>query len=81
MEEQNQRFKEYYETLTQNALKGETYLIKLKDDPNIYVGIPMLRSNLSREDDESFMLEIFEPVEKKGVVNRLISDIELLKPR
>ncbi len=76
-----QQFKEYYEVLSQNALKGDTYLLKFKDDPNIYVGIPVLRANLSSEDDDAFTLNVLEPVEKKGVYQKSVYDLELLKPR
>ncbi len=81
MQKNDSKFKDYYEILSRNSLRGETYLIKLKNDPNVYVGIPVLRSNLSSENDDSFTLNVLQPSEKKGMYQKSISDIELLKPR
>ncbi len=81
MAEQDSKIKEYYETLSQNALRGDTYLIKFRDDNIVYEGIPMLRSNLSSEDDETLTLDVLKPEDKKGVIHRSIRDIELLKER
>ncbi|MEJ2634544.1 MAG: hypothetical protein P8184_04555 [Calditrichia bacterium] len=81
MAEQDSKIKEYYETLSQNALRGDTYLIKFRDDNIVYEGIPMLRSSLSSEDDETLTLDVLKPEDKKGIIHRSIRDIELLKER
>lgn len=72
---------EYARILAQNAYKGDTFVVKLKDDPTYYVGIPMVRSSLSRDQDETFTLKILEPREKSGMIERSIRDLELLQKK
>lgn len=79
MENQNQRIQEYYEILSRNALKGETYAIKFRNEPVVYVGIPVLRANLSTENDTTFSLKVVSPKEKQGVYHKSIEDIEFLR--
>jgi hypothetical protein len=74
-----QNIKNYYEELSQNAFKGEAYVIKFKKDQTIYRGIPIHRANLSTGEDDVFTLDILEPHDKKGVAEKLISDIEYME--
>jgi hypothetical protein len=73
--------KKYFEILTQNAQIGESYFIKLRHDPNIYLGIPIIHSNFNSDDDNNFTLKVLEPKEKEGIFERTISDIEFLEKR
>ena len=79
MSDATQNTKNYLEELSQNAFKGDAYIIKLKKDPTIYRGIPIHRANLSTGDEEVFTLNILEPHDKKGVAEKLISDIEYME--
>ncbi|MFZ0389351.1 MAG: hypothetical protein WAN36_02745 [Calditrichia bacterium] len=81
MGKQSDKTKEYYTILTQNALKGETYLIKFRNESIIYSGIPVLRSNLNTENEDNFSFRVTEPREKAGVYTKSIKDIELLEKR
>jgi hypothetical protein len=64
----------FYEVIAHNTQKGDTFALRFKDDPIRYVGIPVLDSSAS-EDDE-FNFKIFEPEENKGLVKRSIEEIE-----
>jgi hypothetical protein len=75
----DQNIKNFFEELSQNAFKGEAYIIKFKKDPTIYRGIPIHRANLSTGEEDVFTLNILEPHEKKGVAEKLISDIEYME--
>jgi len=75
----DQNIKSFFEELSQNAFKGEAYIIKFKKDPTIYRGIPIHRANLSTGEEDVFTLNILEPHEKKGIAEKLISDIEYMK--
>ena len=72
-------YQKYYEILVQNAQKGESYLIRLKDDPTVYLAIPLLRGNYDTEDDSTFIMNILRPEKYKGVYKEPIEDIEMLK--
>lgn len=39
-----QTTKGFYETLALNVQKGDTLVIRFKNDPTVYVGVPMLRT-------------------------------------
>ena len=75
----DQNIKNFFEELSQNAFKGEAYIIKFKKDPTIYRGIPIHRANLSTGEEDVFTMNILEPHEKKGVAEKLISDIEYME--
>ena len=75
----DQNIKNFFEELSQNAFKGEAYIIKFKKDPTIYRGIPIHRANLSTGEEDVFTLNILEPHEKKGVAEKLIGDIEYME--
>jgi hypothetical protein len=79
MSDTTQNIKNYFEELSQNAFKGEAFIIKFKKDPTIYRGIPIHRANLSTGEDDVFTLNILEPNDKKGVAEKLISDIEYME--
>jgi hypothetical protein len=70
----------YYEIITMNAQKGETYAIKFKNDPTVYVGIPVLYHGFTSGDEEDvFSLKVLEPKERQGILRKSIRDIELLE--
>lgn len=72
------KLKEYYEVLVQNAQKGESYLMKLKDNPIVYIAIPLIQYNFSTEDENTFVFNVLQPIEQKGVYKKSIEDIEML---
>ncbi|HZH74288.1 MAG TPA: hypothetical protein VFD91_17460 [Mariniphaga sp.] len=69
----------YYEILVQNVQKGELYTIKLKDDPQIYVSIPMIPGRFQDSYPIKFLMNVVAPEEKKGVHEYSLEDIEYLK--
>lgn len=69
---------EYYETLVQNAQKGEHFLVKLKDDPVIYNAIPIIRPNFESKDDNAFIFNVIKPEEQKGVYKKSLEEIDVL---
>jgi len=69
----------YYEIISMNAQKGETYAIKFKNDPVVYTGIPVLYHGFTSEGEDTFSLKILEPKERQGIIRRSIQDIELLQ--
>ena len=79
MQNKDAKYRKYYEALVQNAQKGETYLLKLKDSPIVYIAIPVLRSTFTTDDENMFSFRILQPEEHKGVFQRSIDDIELLE--
>jgi hypothetical protein len=68
--------KKFYEMIAQNVQKGDPYSIKLKDDPNLYIGVPVL--DLTAAEDDYFSFKVLEPKEKKGIMRKAIGDIESL---
>ena len=66
----------FYHIIAQNVQKGDTYAIKFKNDPVVYVGLPVL--DFTGEDNQ-FSFQIMEPADKKGIVSRPIDSIELMK--
>ena len=81
MEKSNHQFQKYFDVISQNSLKGESYYIKFKEDANIYLGIPILRTGFSQSDDGSFSFNILEPREKSGYSQKLIQDIQFFEKR
>ncbi|MFP4309420.1 MAG: hypothetical protein ACLFRG_13465 [Desulfococcaceae bacterium] len=67
--------RDYFEAITLNGKKGEPFVIKLKENPTVFVGVPIP----DREDDEQFHLTVMEPPDCKGVVEARIDDIEFMK--
>ena len=66
----------FYHVIAHNVQKGDAYAIKFKNDPVVYVGVPVL--DLTGEDNQ-FTFQIMEPEDKKGIVVRAIDSIELMK--
>jgi hypothetical protein len=66
----------FYHLIAHNVQKGDAYAIKFKNDPVVYVGVPVLDRTGG---DNEFTFQIMEPKEKKGVVVRPIDSIELMK--
>lgn len=68
---------EYIEKLSNNAMKGEHYILKLYNDPVLYVAIPYMRSGITGKENE-FLFKVLEPGAAAGVFKRSISDIEFM---
>jgi hypothetical protein len=68
----------FYHVIAHNNQKGDTYAIKFKNDPVVYVGVPVLDMT---GDDNQFSFSIMQPADKKGIVSRPISSIELMNPQ
>ena len=71
----------FYEIFSMNALKGEQYYLKFRDDPTIYVGIPMIRSGFRQKEETAFTLQILLPKSHKGVYERRLQDLEYIEKR
>lgn len=67
-----------HKEMPQQFYRSETYFIKFKDDPILYIGIFGYRKNNSLEDD-AFLLKILEPHHNKAITNKQISDIVFLE--
>lgn len=80
MSDQETRRRRIRETLTLNAQKGAPYVIRFRDDPVDYVGIPVLHSELDSSDDDVFSFRVSSPPEKAGMLRRSIDDIESIEP-
>ena len=70
---------EYYEKLVQNVQKGEVYVVKLKKDPQVYSAIPMIPGRLQNDPSDKFVLKILAPVERKGVYEFSIDEVEYIE--
>ncbi|MFW5760099.1 MAG: hypothetical protein ACOCXH_03860 [Cyclobacteriaceae bacterium] len=81
MEQNDQKLREYYETLVQNLQKGETYTIKLKNNPVIFTGIPMIPYKFENDDENKFVLKVLKPDKYKGVREMILDDIEILEKK
>ena len=68
------------EILTLNAQKGSPFLVRFKNDPVDYVGMPILHSELGSENDHVFSFRISSPPEKKGIQRREVAEIESIEP-
>jgi hypothetical protein len=71
----------YYETLAQNAQKGEIYILELKDDPVRYTTIPMIHLGLDAQEKDRFTFKVLQPEEYAGVYTRPLSDIVKLEKK
>jgi len=68
-----------YEILVQNEQKGEIYSVKLKGDPVTYVAIPMIQARYQNQSPQKFIMNVLEPVNRKGIHEILVSDIESIE--
>ena len=72
---------DYRNLISQNSLKGDSYYIKFIHDPNLYLGIPILRSNLARDNDDFFDFNVYEPSDRQGVWQKALDQIEFIEKR
>ena len=70
---------QHYETLVQNAQKGEIYTLKLKDDPITYTVIPMIHQGFDAGDEDEFTFKVLQPEKLSGVYKRSLDAIEELE--
>jgi len=70
------RRESFEELFVQNRQKGEIFDIKFVDDDTVYRGIPVIASSQVDSGTPSFELRVISPKERKGVEERLITDIE-----
>jgi hypothetical protein len=70
------------EILILNTQKGSPFLLRFKNDPVDYVGMPILHSELDSDDDddEFFSFRISSPPEKKGIQRRKVAEVESIEP-
>jgi hypothetical protein len=68
------------EILALNAQKGAPYIVRFRDDPVDYVGIPVLHGELDSSEDDVFSFRVSAPPEKAGMLRRSIDDIESIEP-
>ena len=71
----------FYEIFSMNALKGEQYYLKFRDDPTIYVGIPLLRSRFAHSNPETFTVQILLPGSRKGIYQKRFDTLEYIEKR
>ncbi len=64
-----------FETISMNRQSGNTFTVKMKNNPSVYIGIPVI----SEEDPKKFSLSVMKPKEAKGVFEGYIDDIEFLE--
>ncbi|HFE62838.1 MAG TPA: hypothetical protein ENK14_00285 [Caldithrix sp.] len=81
MTRSNAEYQKFVKMLRDNAMKGDSFYVKFKDDATVYLGIPVLRSNFSQSNENSFSFNVMKPKEKAGIRQKLISDIEYLQKR
>lgn len=79
MSDKEQKKQEYYEALVQNAEKGERYLLKLKDNPGLFITIPLIRPGFEGGGENMFTFKVIEPKEMEGMYKRPLDDIEILE--
>lgn len=70
---------DYFEKLVQNVQKGEMYSVKLKNDPLVYLAIPMIPGRYQNDEPARFVLKVVAPESNKGVFEHSIEDIEWLE--
>jgi hypothetical protein len=58
--------------------RSETYFIRFKNDPTLYIGVFASRKNGSMQDD-AYLLKILEPHHNRAITNKQISDIVFLE--
>jgi len=79
MENQRDKIRSYYETLVQNAQKGASYYLKLKNDPVTYTAIPLIEATGAKRKEGMFIYRVLEPEEHKGTYDKPVPDIEMLE--
>ncbi|MFO7934112.1 MAG: hypothetical protein R6U78_08520 [Bacteroidales bacterium] len=79
MKKENQTRQDHYEILVHNAQKGSPYLVKLVNDPKLYLGIPMIDQRFDTAGDRFFTLKVLHPQKHKGVYKIPLEDIEMLQ--
>jgi hypothetical protein len=55
------------EQIIENRQKGELYRIELKDDPQVYEGIPVDFMGMVSDKEECFELKVLEPASARGM--------------
>lgn len=61
----------FQETIAMNKFKGDPYQIKFKNNPIVFVGIPVPAG-----EEGKFTFQIQAPQDRKGMVEALVEDIE-----
>jgi hypothetical protein len=70
--------KDYYQLFSTNAYKGESYVIKFKNNPTIFTGIPIIREGVAGSSN-TFQFKITGPGQVKGVFQKQLDDIDYVK--
>lgn len=79
MKDKQQILADHFETLVQNAQKGEFFLVKLKDNPVVYTAIPLIHYSMDTGDDTMFVMKVTEPSEHQGVYQESVENIEFME--
>jgi hypothetical protein len=66
-----------FEILSMNRLSAETYIVKVKNQPCAFVGIPLI----SNDNPEKFLMKITNSNDFKGVYEGYVDDIEVIEKR
>ncbi len=77
----DRKMDKYFEKLVQNVQKGEFYSVKLKNDPQVYMAIPMIPARYQNDEPARFLLKVIAPEKNKGVFEYNIDEIEWLEKR
>ena len=64
----------FHETIAINSQLGETYILKMQDNPIVFTGIPVLSSSSA----EAFSMKVMTPKDATGIFDGKISNIEYL---
>ena len=67
-----------HKDMSQKFYRSETYFIKFRDDPTLYIGIFGYRKSNTLHED-AFLLKILEPHHHRTITNKQISDIVFLE--
>jgi oxalate decarboxylase/phosphoglucose isomerase-like protein (cupin superfamily) len=78
-QKERSKYVAYFETLVQNAQKGELFTIKLKGNPVIYTAMPLMHYSMDTARDTMFMMKVVDPPELQGVYKESIENIEFLE--
>lgn len=70
--------KDYYQLFSANAYKGESYIIKFKNNPIIFTGIPIIREGVAGSSN-TFQFRITGPGQTKGVFQKQLNEIDYVK--
>ena len=79
MKKENRNHQHNYEILVHNAQKGSPYLVKLVNDPKLYLGIPMIDQRFDTGGDRFFTLKVLHPQKHKVIYKIPLEDIEMLQ--